>query len=100
MAEQVSSERRRAPRRRVRDPIAIIVDGDPKTVADGTFALDLSDLGARVRSQLKLRPGQIVTILQRGDETAGILGQVVWVSEGEGDSEAGLVFLQQLKAPF
>lgn len=99
MSDPTASERRRAPRRDVSEPITLIVDSGRSRIASGTFALDLSQLGARVRSQLHLEPGQTITVVPREGPAAGIPSRVVWVSEGTGGTEAGLAFLQPLVEP-
>ena len=98
MTDPKPSDRRRAPRRKVSEPLMIVVEGDRSQVTSGAFAVDLSDLGARVRAEVRLEAGQLITVIPRGGPPEGIPSQVVWVSEGSAESEAGLAFLQPLSA--
>ncbi|HUI42010.1 MAG TPA: PilZ domain-containing protein [Terriglobia bacterium] len=98
MPEPLPSERRRAVRRNDSKPLTLIVDVDRSQVTGGAFALDVSELGARVRSQLRLQPGQMITVVPREGPAEGIPSMVVWVDEGDGEKEVGLAFLQPLAA--
>jgi PilZ domain len=96
MSEATPAERRRCRRVAVNKQIAVVVDSDRDEIANTVFALDLSELGARIRSNLNLLPGQRVTVIPRaGSDHHAVSSRVVWVSQGSGRSgEAGLAFLQ------
>ena len=96
MPEATPAERRRRQRVAVNKQIAIVVDSDRDGIANTVFALDMSDLGVRIRSKINLLPGQLVTVIPRaGDDRQAVPSRVVWVSQpSDGSSEAGLAFLQ------
>ena len=96
MPEATPAERRRRQRVAVNKQIAIVVDSDRDGIANTVFALDMSELGVRVRSKVDFRPGQLVTVIPRGgNDHQGVPSRVVWVSQpSDGSSEAGLAFLQ------
>ena len=69
-----------------------VVDSDTCQLTRGAFAVDLSELGLRLRAQLRLQPGQLVTVIPSSGGVK-VKSRVIWVSdEGEG-CEAGIVFL-------
>jgi hypothetical protein len=96
MSEATPAERRRCRRVTVNKRIAVVVDSDRDGIANNVFALDLSELGVRIRSKVKLLPGQLVTVIPRaGNNHQGVPSRVVWVSQrSDGSGEAGLAFLQ------
>ena len=98
MAKSGGAERRRAPRRKVSQPLALVVSSDRDKISSGAFAVDLSDLGARIRAQVHLEPGQLITVIPNEGPTKSIPSRVIWVNrDGEGQ-EAGIAFLQPLAA--
>ena len=96
MPEATPAERRRRQRVAVNKQIAIVVDSDRDGIANTVFALDMSDLGVRIRSKINLLPGQLVTVIPiAGDDRQAVPSRVVWVSQlSDGSGEAGLAFLQ------
>jgi hypothetical protein len=96
MPEVTAAERRRRPRVAANKQIAIVVDSGRDEISNTVFALDMSELGVRIRSKLHLLPGQRVTVIPRaGDDRQGVPSRVVWVSQAaDGSGEAGLAFLQ------
>jgi len=98
MAEPQGSERRRAPRSKVSQPLVLVVDSARNQIAHRAFALDLSDMGARVRSQIHLEPGQLVTVIPNEGVEQGIQSRVIWVERSGAQEEAGIAFLQPLGA--
>ncbi len=94
MPQPASAERRRAPRQKVNQPLVLVVDSEASQLTSGAFALDLSELGARLRAKVHLEPGQLVTIIPGSSSGPRVQSRVVWVSdEGEGSS-AGVAFLE------
>jgi hypothetical protein len=94
MPQSTIAERRRAPRRQVNAPLMLVVDSDASQVTSGAFAVDLSQLGARLRSQVRLEPGQMITVVPGGGSGPKVKSRVIWISdEGQGCS-AGVAFLQ------
>jgi hypothetical protein len=96
MSEATPAERRRRRRVAVNKQIAIVVDSDRNGIANSVFALDMSELGVRIRSKVNLLPGQLVNVIPRaGDDRQPVPSRVVWVSQrSDGSGEAGLAFLQ------
>lgn len=98
MAKTGGAERRRAPRRKLSEPLALVVSSNRDQISSGAFAVDLSDLGARIRAQVHLEPGQLITVIPNEGPTRSIPSQVIWVSEGGEGQEAGIAFLEPLAA--
>jgi len=96
MSKATPVERRRCSRVAVNKRIAIVVDSDRASIAQTVFALDLSELGVRIRSKVDLLPGQLVTVIPTGgNDHQAVPSRVVWVSQrSDGSGEAGLAFLQ------
>ncbi len=90
------SERRRNERAVVNRPVTLVVDSSHDQIAHNAFALDLSEVGARLRAGIDLQPGQMVTIIPNEGSAQSVKSQVIWVGEkGSARSgEAGLAFLQ------
>jgi len=96
MPETTVRNRRRAKRTSVSKSIALVVDSARDQIANGAFALDLSTLGARIRTDLKLEPGQLVTVIPKEGSTRAVPSRVVWVGESGSQraGEAGIAFLE------
>jgi hypothetical protein len=99
LPREAGPERRRAERKKVNRPITVVVDSSREQLSDRAFALDLSDLGVRVRSSLSLVRGQVVTVIPREGNDQAFLSQVIWVGTRGSDSssEAGIAFLQSFR---
>jgi len=96
MAESHRAERRRAPRRKVASTLTFVVDSDRDQIVNGAFAVDLSELGARIRTGLRLEPGQLITVVPSEGPKEGIPSRVIWVSPRGASGEAGIAFLEPL----
>lgn len=95
MADTNAAERRRAKRIPASKAIALVVESGIEQIANHAFAIDLSELGARVRTGVHLQPGQRVTVIPREGSGHAVQSRVVWVGIAPGgDSEAGLAFLE------
>ena len=96
MPQATPAERRRSRRVAVNKQIAVVVDSDREGILRDVFALDLSELGIRIRSKINLLPGQLVTVIpSAGNNHQAVPSRVVWVSRRSDQSvEAGLAFLQ------
>ena len=96
MSEATPADRRRCRRVAVNKLIAVVVDSDREGIANSVFALDMSELGVRIRSKVNLLPGQLVSVIPRaGNDHQAVHSRVVWVSQrSDGSGEAGLAFLQ------
>lgn len=91
-----SANRRLAERRESYKTVALVVDSGHSEIANRAFAVDLSELGVRVRTGLRLQPGQTVTVIPCEGEAYAVPSRVVWVN-GEPYSdhqEAGLAFME------
>ena len=94
MTQPINAERRRSVRREVNQPIVLVVDSEASQLTSGAFALDLSQLGARLRARIRLEPGQTITVIPGSDSGARVKSRVIWVAdEGEGCA-AGIAFLE------
>ncbi|MGH9452070.1 MAG: PilZ domain-containing protein [Terriglobia bacterium] len=96
MPETHSMDRRRAKRKDSSKELALVVDSGRQQILNHAFAVDLSLLGARVRTPLHLQPGQRVTVIPREGKKYAVASRVIWVNprrEGA-DAEAGLAFLE------
>ena len=98
MAQSHGAERRRAPRRKAASSLTFVVDSDRDQLVNRAFAVDLSDLGARIRTGLRLEPGQLITVVPSEGSKEGIPSRVIWVSPGGASGEAGIAFLEPLVA--
>jgi hypothetical protein len=96
MSEASPAERRRRQRVAVNEQVAVVVDSDRNAIVNSVFALDMSELGLRIRSKVSLLPGQLVSVIPRaGNDHQAVPSRVVWVSQcSDGSGEAGLAFLQ------
>jgi hypothetical protein len=95
-----SSNRRRAERRESYKNLALVVDSGHSEIANRSFAVDLSEMGIRVRTGLRLEPGQTVMVIPCEGEAYAVASRVVWV-QGEPYSEhqeAGLAFMEPQSA--
>ena len=96
MQKAIPRNKRRAERRPTSKTIALLVDSDHERIANTAFAVDLSELGARIRSPLRLEPGQRVTVIPREGNAYAVQSRVIWVhgSQSNDGSEVGLAFLE------
>jgi PilZ domain len=97
-----SANRRRAERSESYKSLAIVVDSGHSEIANRSFAVDLSELGIRVRTGLRLEPGQLVTVIPCEGEAYAVRSRVVWV-HGEpysDNQEAGLAFMEPQSASY
>jgi hypothetical protein len=95
MPEVVTKDRRRSPRIKAERTITLVVDSERSQIANSVFAIDLSNVGARIRSGVDLHLGQLVTIIPDEGTGAAVPSRVVWIAPtGSGRAgEAGLAFL-------
>jgi D-lyxose ketol-isomerase len=96
MVSTHSANRRQAERRDSYKTLALLVDSGHSEIANRSFAVDLSQLGIRVRTDLHLEPGQSVTVIPCEGDAYAVPSRVIWV-HGEpynGNQEAGLAFLE------
>ncbi|MDE3181024.1 MAG: PilZ domain-containing protein [Acidobacteriota bacterium] len=96
MSETSSADRRRATRRETGKAIALVVDSGRGQISNQAFAVNLSELGARVRAQVHLEPGQRVTVIPLEGKAYAVPSRVIWVHPAglSGGGEAGIAFLE------
>ncbi|HEV2423413.1 MAG TPA: PilZ domain-containing protein [Terriglobia bacterium] len=96
MPKAGTAERRTSARRQVNQPLVLVVDSEASQLTSGAFALDLSELGARLRAKIHLEPGQVITVIPGSNSGSRVKSRVVWVNdEGEGCA-AGVAFLEPI----
>ena len=77
MAKKSGAERRRAPRRKASESFALVVSSGREQISSGAFAVDLSELGARIRAKVHLEPGQLITVIPNEGPSQSIPSQVI-----------------------
>jgi len=85
---------RRSERRIAKIAIVVFVDHEHERGGSDACTVDVSTLGARIRSELSLAPGQMVEVVPvNGSEP--VAARVVWVGRpaSELQGQAGLEFL-------
>lgn len=94
MGESKSIDRRQYPRTLVEKPLTVLFEFAGRGAAREASTVDLSQGGARIRTDIELTPGQSVDILAK-DAVNTVPSQVVWVSKSgpDGAREIGLQFL-------
>lgn len=96
MSKTATAERRGSARRAVNQPLVLVVDSEVSQLTSGAFALDLSNLGVRLRAKIHLEPGQLITVIPGNSTGPRVKSRVIWVSdEGEGCA-AGVAFLEPI----
>lgn len=96
MQPEAYSIARRAERRPSHRAMVLVFDeqetGDQ--LSEGAYAVDESEMGARVQTKAQLKSGQVIE-LQSEDKTLRLRCRVVWTGEVASDheGEAGLEFL-------
>lgn len=99
MAGPVPANRRRAERKSTARTLTFVVDSDRDEIANSAFAVDLSELGARIRLGVDLLPGQKITVIPKEGRAFAVPSQVVWVGDPgtSRDGEAGIAFLKPIR---
>jgi PilZ domain len=87
---------RRFARRSVELPIKLLVPVDGLAVTGDALVMDLTQVGARVFSNMALAPGQTLRVFPSEGIKYAIPGRVVWsrINEAARGNEAGLEFLE------
>ena len=85
---------RQSDRKIVKMAVILFVESDGELEKHEALTLDLSTHGARIQSNILLRPGQVVEVVP-GEGAIPVPGRVVWVGKPASDLEgqAGLEFL-------
>jgi PilZ domain len=89
------SDRRHYPLTLVEEPLMVLFDFAGGVAAREPSTVDLSQTGARIRTDIELTPGQSADLLAT-DNVSTVPGQVVWVGNTGPDCvcEIGLQFLR------
>ncbi len=90
---------RRWERRASTMPISLVLKNGNLKADDSATTLDISLRGAKVRTKLTLRPGDLVGVVPQGEFPEAIRTRVIWVREYESNdwTLAGLEFLSSLQ---
>ena len=90
--------RRRSERKPLGRAVSLVVDSERSRIVHRVFGVDLSALGIRVRAEIALLPGQLVTVIPSEGNSQAVRSRVVWVGEtgSERAGEAGIAFLEPL----
>ncbi len=96
MSETQGTERRRHQRNSLSKPVTLSFDSDVGRISNYASTVDFSEGGARVRTHIRLIPGDAVRIIPQEGTNRAVPGRVVWVGPARSDGlvEAGLEFLQ------
>ncbi len=94
MAETKHTDRRQYPRKLVQKPVVVLFDFVGRGAAREASTVDLSQKGARIRTDLDLTPGQSLDLLAKGSINT-VPSQAVWVGNPGPNRvrEIGLQFL-------
>ncbi len=100
MDRESKSDGRVFRRSRARIPVALLVPDPDRKVQHEATVVQLSFLGARVRTQGTLEPGQQVELVRMTGPCTAVPARVVWVGRRRAAQEvhAGLAFTAPLKA--
>ncbi len=94
MAETTAISARRCERKYKTMPVSLVLNGDTSSSDTAAFTLDISLLGASIRTKLPLYPGERVGFVPHGDITTPIPARAIWVREDQFMwTYAGLEFL-------
>lgn len=95
MHDATRTDRRQSARAKADRPVTLIVDSNRSQIANNAFAIDFSDLGMRIRSDVQLQPGQLVMVIPNEGPGEAVPSRVIWIEHETPDrtSEAGLAFL-------
>jgi len=88
------AERRRAGRHSIERRVQLLVESDRTNTHRDAVTVDVGNLGARVRSDARLSPGQSVDLILKQSTPIILSAKVVWVDvrEASGSRQAGLEF--------
>ncbi len=95
MGSSTEQHVRQSERVQIRLPVGLRVSSDQRQVSHLAFTSDLSNAGARIRTNAGLIPGQVVTIIADEDNQCLIPGLVAWVGPvgSRLERQAGIEFL-------
>lgn len=101
MEERAGSTVRRSERIHVNMPLSLRLQ---LGTTEGTFrvsTIDISELGARIRADAPLAPGQRIEVIPDRPDGPPVQGRVIWIGEvGTAQAgHAGIEFLQSFSAP-
>lgn len=99
MTQASNSVNRRSERKPVQIVVTVVIEGDEANQL--ATAIDFSQHGLRLQTDLSLSSGQRVGLLLSDTPNLVLGARVVWLGKADSDQagEAGLEFLQPLGAP-
>ena len=78
-------------------PMILTVDANGSPFSANASTVDLSEIGARIKTTLGLAAGQPVNVIVPERQSDAAPGRVVWVgAQTQGAREVGIEFLSQL----
>lgn len=83
MPTNVSDNVRRCERKIATIPVKLVVKAEDHNADESALAVDISPRGARVRTKLKLGPGEWVGLVPKGGFAYAIPTRAIWVHEDE-----------------
>ncbi len=94
MATLPQTTHRRSERKIAKIAIVVFIDKEHDQSGSDAYTVDVSTLGARIRSELSLTPGQMVEVVPVNGSDP-VVARVVWVGKpaSELQGQAGLEFL-------
>lgn len=94
MATSPQTTHRRSERKIAKIAIVVFVDHEREQGGSDAYTVDVLTLGARIRSELSLTPGQMVEVVPVNGSDP-VVARVVWVGNpaSELQGQAGLEFL-------
>lgn len=101
MGGNADTDSRRSERKRIRKTVVLVVEMGEETATFDAATMDVSKHGVRVQANGKLKPGQVLHLMQPDNPDELVSCLVVWTSDVSSDKkgEAGLEFLRSYTAP-
>ena len=96
MSQQKTRNRRRADRLRLGLPFTLRVPSEGEEKAHDVEAVDLSKKGARLRTPLRLAPGEVVEVKPTVGNWKPAASRIIWTGAPKSDQagEAGVEYLR------
>jgi len=94
MSDASFVERRHAGRQRINRHVTLLIESDRTNAHREAVTVDLGTLGARVRSDAPLLPGQSIDLIIKEGITHIVPAEVIWVNGAHANTprDAGLKF--------
>ena len=97
----ISANTRRSERVQARFPVTLLVDSRDRNSKHDAWTVDLSQVGASIRTGAVLVPGQILEVNLSKAMRCAARSRVIWVGSPASDrfDQAGLEFIAPLPTP-